>query len=550
MFIDLSKFSASNLPAGKPVLHQKEYLINGQILNWSGESTEVKSPIFTVNSFTPQTAMPVCNYTVGSYPKMTSVEALQTLDAAVNAYDKGRGIWPKMTVKQRIEHVVRFAEAMKKEKPTIVELLIWEIAKTAIDAEVEFDRTIKYIYDTIEALKDLEKKSAQLTTENNIIAQIRREHLGVTLCMGPFNYPLNETFTVLIPALIMGNTVIFKPAKLGVLLLQPLLKIFANCFPPGVVNTIYGDGQTVISPLMTSGKIDVLAFIGSSGVANRIRAQHPRLNRLKCILGLDAKNPAIIMDNANIEQAVNECILGALTYNGQRCTALKILFVHERILQSFIDEFNSRLLTIPYGLPWNPYSSSTPYITPLAEPNKVPWLLELIADARKNGSSEILNENGGQFVDSFFLPALIQLKNPNSKLYNCKLYNMEQFGPIIPIVSFSNINEPINYIYDSEFGQQASIFSQNSDHIARIIDAISSQVSRININSQCQRSPDSFPFTGRKNSAEGTLSISDALRVFSIRTLVAAKKNDQNISIIEDIIYKRKSSFLSTDIIL
>jgi glyceraldehyde-3-phosphate dehydrogenase (NADP+) len=420
------------------------------------------------------------------------------------------------------------------------------------DAEAEFDRTIKYIYDTIEALKDLEKKSAQLTIENNIIAQIRREHLGVTLCMGPFNYPLNETFTVLIPALIMGNTVIFKPAKLGVLLLQPLplLKIFADCFPPGVVNTIYGNGTTIISPLMTSGKIDVLAFIGSSVVANKIRAQHPRLNRLKCILGLDAKNPAIIMDDADVKQTVNECIFGSLTYNGQRCTALKILFVHERILQNFIDEFNNRLLTIPYGLPWNPYSASIPYITPLAEPNKVQWLLELITDARKNGSSEILNETGGQFIDSFFFPALIQLKNPNSNLYNSKLYNIEQFGPIIPIVSFNDINDPINYIYQSEFGQQASIFSQNPNHIAYIIDAISSQVSRININSQCQRSPDSFPFTGRKNSAEGTLSISDALRVFSIRTLVAAKKNDLNTSIIEDIIYKRKSSFLSTDIIL
>lgn len=537
--INASNFSQSNLPAGYPTLHQKDYLINGQILNWSGESTGVTSPIFTISNSL------LSNYLIGSYPKMTASEAMQALNAAVNAYDKGRGTWPKMTVKQRIEHVVKFAEAMKKEKSTIVNLLIWEIAKTSIDAEAEFDRTIKYIYDTIEALKDLEKKSAQLTTENNIIAQIRREHLGVTLCMGPFNYPLNETFTVLIPALIMGNTVVFKPAKLGVLLLQPLLKIFADCFPPGVVNTIYGDGATVISPLMTSGKIDVLAFIGSSGVANRIRAQHPRLNRLKCILGLDAKNPAIIMDNANIEQAVNECILGSLTYNGQRCTALKILFVHERILQNFIDEFNSKLLTIPYGLPWSSYSPSTPYITPLAEPNKVQWLQDLITDARKFDSSEILNKNGAQSIESFFFPALIQLTNPNSKLYN-----LEQFGPIIPIVSFNDINQPINYIYESEFGQQASIFSQNPNDIAHIIDAISNQVSRININSQCQRSPDSFPFTGRKNSAEGTLSISDALRVFSIRTLVAAKNTTQNISIIEDIIYNRKSSFLSTDIIL
>jgi len=544
--LNQTNFSVSSLPKKTmplltvPLINQKEYLINGQILNWSGETTNVTSPIFTKSG-----AAVTTTYNIGSYPKMTSVEALQALDAAINAYDKGRGYWPKMKTKQRIECVARFAEAMKQEKQTIVNLIIWEIGKTSIDAEAEFDRTIKYIYDTIEALKDIEKKSAQIITESSIIAQIRREHLGVTLCMGPFNYPLNETFTVLIPALIMGNTVIFKPAKLGVLLLQPLLKIFAECFPPGVVNTIYGDGATVISPLMSSGKIDVLAFIGSSNIANRIRAQHPRLNRLKCILGLDAKNPAIIMDDINIEQTVKECILGSLTYNGQRCTALKILFIHENILHNFVDEFNRQLSSIPYGLPWTPYSSSTPYITPLAEPNKVQWLNELIADARNTGSSEILNENGGESIESFFFPALIQLTNSNSKLYN-----IEQFGPIVPIVSFSNINQPINYIYDSEFGQQTSIFSHDPDIIAYFIDAISNQVARININSQCQRSPDSFPFTGRKNSAEGTLSISDALKVFSIRTLVAAKKNEFNSAIIENIIYNRKSSFLSTDIIL
>jgi hypothetical protein len=102
--------------------------------------------------------------------------------------------------------------------------------------------------------------------EQEIIGQIRRSPLGVALCMGPYNYPLNETFTTLIPALIMGNTVIFKPPRFGVLLHRPLLEAFRDSFPPGVVNTVYGRGSVVIGPLMESGKIDVLAFIGSSDV--------------------------------------------------------------------------------------------------------------------------------------------------------------------------------------------------------------------------------------------------------------------------------------------
>src|SRR3546814_20337161 len=86
--------------------------------------------------------------------------------------------------------------------------------------------------------------------------------MGVALCMGPYNYPLNETFTTLIPALIMGNTVVFKPAKFGVLLIRPLLEAFRDSFPAGVINVIYGRGRETVSALMASGKIDVFAFIG------------------------------------------------------------------------------------------------------------------------------------------------------------------------------------------------------------------------------------------------------------------------------------------------
>jgi glyceraldehyde-3-phosphate dehydrogenase (NADP+) len=131
-----------------------------------------------------------------------------------------------------------------------------------------------------------------------------------------------------------------------------------------------------------------------------------------------------------------------------------------------------------------------------------------------------------------------------------KIYREEQFGPIVPIVPFDSIDVPIEYIRSSDVGQQAGIFGTNPEEIARLVDPLVNQVCRVNINSQCQRGPDSFPFTGRKDSAEGTLSASDALRVFSIRTLVAAKESDLNKKIIGEIVKERTSNFLSTDFIL
>ena len=145
------------------------------------------------------------------------------------------------------------------------------------------------------------------------MAQIRRVPIGVSLCMGPYNYPLNETFSTLIPALIMGNTVVFKPAKYGVLLIRPLIEAFANSFPPGVINIIYGRGRETVGALMVTGIIDVFAFIGTNKGANELKKLHPKLHRLKAILGLDAKNPRCLA-RCGPDNAVSECITGALSF--------------------------------------------------------------------------------------------------------------------------------------------------------------------------------------------------------------------------------------------
>jgi glyceraldehyde-3-phosphate dehydrogenase (NADP+) len=131
-----------------------------------------------------------------------------------------------------------------------------------------------------------------------------------------------------------------------------------------------------------------------------------------------------------------------------------------------------------------------------------------------------------------------------------ELYTQEQFGPVIPVVVYDTVETPIRYVVDSDYGQQVSIFGKDAKQIAQLIDPLVNQVCRVNLNSQCQRGPDSFPFTGRKDSAEGTLSVSDALRVFSIRTLVAAKQTELNKGILTEILRDRQSNFLSTDFIL
>ena len=163
---------------------------------------------------------------------------------------------------------------------------------------------------------------------------------------------------------------------------------------------------------------------------------------------------------------------------------------------------------------------------------------------RKNARIGVLT-SGGKAEHSYVHPAILY---PVSE--NMCVYHEEQFGPVVSIVSYHKISDPIKYITKSNFGQQVSIFGTDKNEIAKLVDPLVNEVCRVNINSQCQRGPDVFPFNGRKDSAEGTLSISDALRVFSIRTMVAMKDNDVNRDLLTQILEERKSNFLSTDFIL
>ena len=511
------------------IINHTEYLIDGKISSWNGKQANVYSTLLC-DSKDKEPAL------IGNTPEMSGEFALKALDSAHKAFNHGQGSWPTMKVYERINCMENFVDRMILKRDEIVKLLMWEIGKNLNDSIKEFDRTVEYIKDTIEEYKIIDRNGATFQNKSGVRALIRRGPLGVVLCLGPYNYPLNETFALLIPAIIMGNTTIFKPAKHGVLLIAPLLEAFKESFPPGVVNIVFGRGREIASPIMKTGKIDVLALIGHSSSAISLQDLHPQKSRLRLVLGLEAKNPGIVLKDADIDLTVNECISGTLSFNGQRCTALKILYVHEDIKDEFLDKFTKAVDELKLGLPWE-----NTLLTPLPEPGKPKYISDLIDDAVSKGA-KILNKRGGEKQKNFVFPAVLY---PVTKDMN--VYEEEQFGPVIPVISFNDISKPISDMSESNYGQQVSIFGQDVDTLGPIIDSMVNLVCRVNLNSACQRGPDIYPFTGRKDSAVATLSVHDALRSFSIRTFVASKDNDLNKNILREMIDSKKSHFIRTD---
>lgn len=317
---------------------------------------------------------------------------------------------------------------------------------------------------------------------------------------------------MLIPALLMGNTAVLKLPATGGLVHLMTADAFAAALPPGVINFVTGSGRRTMPPIMETGLVDMIGFIGGTGAMDKLIKNHPEPHRLKVFAQLAGKNIGIVLPDADLETAAEQCMLGSTAYNGQRCTAIKLMMVHESVADAFVEKYVAKVSALKAGLPWEDKVA----ITPLPEPNKPAYLEELIADALAKGAT-IANakQGGGTRRGALFTPAVL-----DGVTKEMRIFQEEQFGPVMPIARYSDIAEVHAALKASWNGQQSAIFTSDPAKAAPLIDALSTQVGRININMQCGRSPDQLPFSGRRSSAMGTMSVSEALRAFSIETAV------------------------------
>lgn len=490
-------------------LQPPRWLVNGEIRTFTGASRTITSRIATRNGSTLTPTV------LGQEAQLTAAEAREAIDAATRAWGRGEGEWPAMSFEQRAAAVERFAKAVEAKTDDIARFILWEIGKAWPSARDEVTRSIEYIHNTLAELKrlhaedhTLEKGTAGAKTH---YARTERRPLGKVLCVAPFNYPVNEFLTTVVPALLMGNVVLAKTPRFGVLANLALLEAFRDCFPPGVVSLLPGDGKVVIPALMSAtekdvhgaaiGVIDVLAFIGSEGAANAILKSHPVPITLHKVLGLGAKNAAVVLPGADLEAASAAIVKGALGFNGQRCTAEKLVFVHSSIADAFVAKVTARVEALKPGMPWEEGVGATP----LPEEPKLEWMRAYLDDAVAKGAKVW----GGEGTFSLMRPAVVFPVGDGMRLFH-----EEQFGPVLAIAKFDSAAEVLTWQRGSPYGQQAAVWGP-LETAAPLLGALARFVARVNYNDVCQRGPDSFGFTATDKSGFGTLSLREAMLAFS-----------------------------------
>jgi len=496
-----------------------------------------------------------------------------------------------MTLRERVDRMRLFVTELTKQREKIIHTLMWEIGKNYEDAAAEFDRTIQFINQTMDLVLSSDEFNPTLFADASSTTKVfsKRNAIGIMLCLGPYNYPINETYATLIPALLMGNIIVLKVPTIGGLSHLLTLDAFSKALPPNTIHVISGSGRSTLPPIMESGHVDALAFIGGTKAADSLIKQHPSPHRLKVFLQLEGKNMALLLsdlfdggavgddDNVHkqyLSKTLDEVIKGALSYNGQRCTALKIIFAPKGQGGHVATELANRVGNMRVGFPWETNNATEglySQITPLPNQQRVEFMQDLIRDAVSKGAS-IQNENGGRVIgegerfergaivgahtseadmpatttSNLMVPAVLYPVTPDMDIYH-----EEQFGPIIPVAEYdADLKSVIQFGQEGVYGQQVSIFTSTGagGDAASLVDQFSAVFGKININSQCGRSPDTVPFSARKSSGMGVMSVEEALREFSIPTVVAYKDDEEgSVGRIVDAI-RQNSQFMKSAI--
>jgi lactaldehyde dehydrogenase len=451
--------------------------------------------------------VPVKNPYTGEVIEMVCSGTVQDLQKAVDAAKRSTITARNMTPYQRYEILFSVYEQMKNRKAALARLITSENGKTIRESKIEVDRSLQTILFSAEEAKRVngEFLSADVTPLVTVKKAFTfREPIGVIGAITPFNYPLNLVAHKMGPAIASGNTMVLKPASQTPLSSYEFARMFIEAgIPNGMLNVVSGTASEIGDALVQSD-IDMISFTGSVEVGKRIAS---KAGMKKLSLELGGNGPLIVMDDADIEKAVDAAVDGAFGTAGQRCTAVKRILLHDPIAEEFISQFVKATEKLKVG---DPLDESTD-IGPLISEEAAVDIERRVKDAVENGARLLL---GGRRKDALFWPTILD-EVPRDVL----MVRKETFGPVAPIIRFNSLKEAIKIANETEYGLQAGIFTNNLTTIKYAMKNI--ETGTVIINGSPGFRIESLPFGGVKNSGIGREGVKYAIQEMTeIKTVI------------------------------
>lgn len=451
----------------------------------------------------------VCNpddfSVVGRVQKASKNDALWAIDSAFNAKGKIAGL----SSYERAQILERTAKLLGDYKTIFVDTIVAEAGKPVKVAEGEVDATIERFKFAAEEAKELVGEAIggdSFPHTKKKIAMTRRQPLGVVLAISPFNYPLFIASAKIAPAIAAGNAVISKPASddpISLIMLAKLLQIAG--MPDGTFNVVPGSAAEIGDILVESEKVDMISFTGSSEVGKYISK---KAGMKKIHMELGGKSPGIVLEDADLDIAAKECISGALKYSGQRCDAISRILVVESVADEFTKRIMAELPKWKLGSPRNADIS----IGPIINEKAFQKVESLVNDAVQKGAHLLA---GGKKVRGLYFEPTV-LDNVRTDM---RIAWEETFGPVVSIIHVKDYDEALRIANESQYGLDASIFTNN---LNRALDgALKLTDGTVQINAAPMHGVGTFPFGGDKYSGIGREGIKTSMEdMTKIHTIV------------------------------
>ena len=453
---------------------------------------------------------PYLKTSIGSVQALTQDEVNQCIQSAKAAQPD----WSLMSIYDRAHYLHAWADELLKMKEELATIMMKEVGKAYQDAIKEVERTADLIHYTVEEAIHLSGES--LNGEHfpggsrSKLAVIERVPLGVVLAISPFNYPVNLAAAKLAPALITGNTVIFKPATQGSISGTKMIEALAKTnLPAGVLNLVTGKGSVIGDYLIEHDDIALVTFTGGTSTGERI-AQKAKM--IPLVMELGGKDPAIICEDTNLELAAKQIVSGAYSYSGQRCTAIKRVLVHRSVADELVSLIQSEVEKLSVG---SPEDNAT--IVPLIDEQSADFVQGLIDDALEKGATLVL---GNKREENLIYPTLL-----DHVTKEMRIAWEEPFGPVLPIIRVDSQEEAIEIANASEYGLQASVFTQNLDKALTITRKL--ETGSIQINGRTERGPDHLPFIGIKKSGLGIQGVRRSIESMTREKVIILNINEK-----------------------
>lgn len=471
----------------KTISNEKVYnnLVNGEWI------TSATNETIIINS-------PIDGSVVGQIPAMSKEEA----DIAIHGVKEAQKKWAQLPLNERADILHKAADILEERADEIAKILTKEIAKDFKSSVSEVIRTAEFIRFTAEEGKRVQGETLYGDVFSGFsrkkMSFVTRVPLGVILAIAPFNYPINLSASKIIPALVIGNGVIFKPPTQGAISALHLIRVLQEAgLPAGVINTVTGKGSVLGDYLVTHNGINMINFTGSTQVGKHIASI---AGMIPMIMELGGKDAAIIMEDADLEEAADNIVKGAFSYSGQRCTAVKRVLVMESVADELVKLVNEKVKKLTVG---DPFSNCI--ITPLVDNKSADFVQELIDDAIQKGATLL---QGNRRDKNLIYPTLF-----DHVTTEMRIAWEEPFGPVLPIIRVKSVEEAVEIANASEYGLQSAVFTQDIDAAFEVASQL--EVGSIQINNRTERGPDHFPFLGVKSSGIGTQGIRYSIEAMS-----------------------------------